>query len=437
MKICAFVPAKGSSDRLPNKNLRILDGEYLFKRKLRQLLESRRVTEVWLDTESDELISLARDLPVRVLRRDPALADNRTDGHALFANEARGVPDADVVVQALCTGPFVDAAVVDRALDALLANPAHDSLVAVTRQAFYKWADGQPQYGRGRIPNSVDLDRETIEAMSLYAVRQSGTPAAHRFGRQPLLFELSPREAVDVNTGADLEFAEALCAGERAARIMHFKGLQGLLSSAMLADIGKELGLTTILPSSIRAVSKGRFLGFAKTLQLKALDPAGGDKRSGAWRGIFQALDSYAFIRPGDVIMVATGVPGKAYFGDLNATLALRHGAVGAVIDGATRDSERVEELGFPVYAQLTYGDDIRYEGTVEHMNLPVVIGGVTVRNNDVVFADRDGVAVVPHERWREVEQAARETVERESRVKISAALGMPPNDILAAHGDF
>ena len=39
MRVVAFVPAKGESSRIRNKNTVILDGEYLFKRKLRQLLE--------------------------------------------------------------------------------------------------------------------------------------------------------------------------------------------------------------------------------------------------------------------------------------------------------------------------------------------------------------------------------------------------------------
>ena len=39
MRIVAFVPAKGESNRIRNKNTVILDGEHLFKRKLRQLLQ--------------------------------------------------------------------------------------------------------------------------------------------------------------------------------------------------------------------------------------------------------------------------------------------------------------------------------------------------------------------------------------------------------------
>ena len=46
MRIVAFVPAKGESSRIANKNTRILDGEYLFKRKILQLLECNEIDDV-------------------------------------------------------------------------------------------------------------------------------------------------------------------------------------------------------------------------------------------------------------------------------------------------------------------------------------------------------------------------------------------------------
>ena len=56
MRIVAFVPAKGESNRISNKNTVVLDGEYLFKRKLRQLLQVPEIDAVYLDTESDKII---------------------------------------------------------------------------------------------------------------------------------------------------------------------------------------------------------------------------------------------------------------------------------------------------------------------------------------------------------------------------------------------
>src|SRR3546814_11387288 len=109
MKIVAVVPAKGHSDRIANKNLRVLDGEHLFKRKLRQALECKLITEVYLDTESDELADHATDLPVKRLHRPAALATNATDGHELFAyqrSDARQVGEECVCTSSSRWSPY-------------------------------------------------------------------------------------------------------------------------------------------------------------------------------------------------------------------------------------------------------------------------------------------------------------------------------------------
>src|SRR6187399_2179647 len=118
MKIVAFIPAKGHSERVRDKNLSILDGDHLFKRKLRQALDCPTIGEVCLDTESETLADLASDLPITRLVRPVALASNATDGHEMFAWECSQRPDADIWIQLLCTAPFVSAATIQRAIDA-------------------------------------------------------------------------------------------------------------------------------------------------------------------------------------------------------------------------------------------------------------------------------------------------------------------------------
>ncbi|MDE2404720.1 MAG: hypothetical protein KGM17_08630 [Sphingomonadales bacterium] len=436
-RVAAFVPAKGTSERIANKNLQVLDGDHMFRRKLRQLLACPLIDTVHLDTESDMIAALAADLPVTRLHRPAELASNACDGHALFAWECAAAAPADLYVQVLCTAPFVTADTVARAIQAMIDNPEADSLVGVASTRQYCWQDGAPAYGHGRIPNSVELPATVVEAMSLYIVRRRDgeAPPTRRFGTSPILFELDPTEQVDINNPADLAMAEALCAGIRAHEVTRLRALQPYLSSPVLADIAKDMGLRAVLPSAIGATSPGKLLGRARTLQIVAIRPEerGGDR----WRGIYDALDSYRFVRPGCVIMVANEAPGFAYFGDLNATLAIRAGAVGAVIDGVTRDSRDVGLLGLPVYARRSYCADIKYEGTLGSMNTPIRIGDVTVRHDDMVFGDENGVVVVPDALWPEVEQAAWDVLTNEARIRIMAARGRPVEQILADCGAF
>ena len=339
--------------------------------------------------------------------------------------------EADIYVQSLCTSPFITELTVTRALEKLAASPDADSLVAVSRQRLYTWRDGAPDYGWGRIPNSVDLPETVVEAMGLYMVRASDNRPHRRFGAKPLLFELNPEELIDLNWPDDLTLAEALCSGKRAAANLALAQRRPYLSSALLGDVCKDLGIDAILPSQIRTQGSHRVFGRAKTLELGPL------REGDSWHGIYRALESYDFVCPGDVIVVATSVPEYAYFGELNANLALRAGVVGAVIDGFTRDKEAVAQLQFPVFARGSYCADVRLRGTVRAMNGPVHIGGVLVRNHDLVFGDADGVVVIPEDRWLEVEAETWKRIDQEWTIKKQISLGLSSKKILREIGPF
>lgn len=128
-----------------------------------------------------------------------------------------------------------------------------------------------------------------------------------------------------------------------------------------------------------------------------------------------------AAVRPGEVIVLTMPEPAPyALVGDLLATQAKVHGAAGILIDAAVRDTEELAELGLPIWARW-----VRVQGTDKlvpgELDVPVVVGGATIRPGDVLVLDADGVAVVEHERAEEVLEAsrAREGKERATRAKL------------------
>jgi 4-hydroxy-4-methyl-2-oxoglutarate aldolase len=70
--------------------------------------------------------------------------------------------------------------------------------------------------------------------------------------------------------------------------------------------------------------------------------------------------------------------------------------------------------MGLTVYARSkTPRTAVGHYATV-HKNIPVECGGVTVRPGDIIFADEDGVVVVPQDRAAEVLKKAQEIDDRE-----------------------
>jgi CMP-N-acetylneuraminic acid synthetase len=217
MKVVAFLPAKGTSSRIENKNLKLLDGKPLFLHTLEKLTECDFIDEVYLDTESEVVIDLAQETNTKVLKRDPKLASNATDGNKLFMNEVEFI-DADIYIQILGTSPFIEKDTIYKGIEKIKNND-FDSAVLVRKEKLYTWNSIGPNYDIENIPNSFNLDDTIIETMGLYIVKkQTALETKRRIGNKPYLLEASALEAIDVNYPEDFELANLIAAGEKRTR---------------------------------------------------------------------------------------------------------------------------------------------------------------------------------------------------------------------------
>jgi regulator of ribonuclease activity A len=84
-----------------------------------------------------------------------------------------------------------------------------------------------------------------------------------------------------------------------------------------------------------------------------------------------------------------------ALVGDLIAGAAVRNGWAGLIISGAVRDSVALGglDLGIKALGTVPRKSGKTGAGTAD---APVTIGGVTFRPGDTVYADDDGVVVLP-----------------------------------------
>jgi regulator of RNase E activity RraA len=305
-------------------------------------------------------------------------------------------------------------------------------VVLVKRDKLYLWQKDQPLYDKAKIPNSVDLPDTIIETMGLYMVRkESARKHRMRIGDKPYLLEAKPIEAIDVNFPDDFDLANFIAAGKREQERRLLNNLKNHLTSAMLSDIFDGLGVAGVVQGLKPNIHGTKILGRAKTLKLRKL------KSEESQGGIYDALNSYHTIVPNDVIVVENEMREFAYFGELNANLAIRAGAVGAIIGGATRDSREVRDLGFPVFAAGTSCRDVKNRATLESINKKINLLGVEVGPGDLVFADEDGVAVIPRKVEAKVLEMAIEALNKEKGILLSIMLGTKPEDITKKYGDF
>lgn len=135
------------------------------------------------------------------------------------------------------------------------------------------------------------------------------------------------------------------------------------------------------------------------------------------------------------IIAAAGGSMRSGIWGELLTTAAMNRGCVGAIVDGAVRDVDRIETMGFPVFARGASPYDSLHRQRVIEIDVPVTIDGVKFHPGDLVFADRDGVVVVPQHVEAAVVEHALAKVAGENQVRDAIRDGMSATQAFQAFG--
>ena len=123
--------------------------------------------------------------------------------------------------------------------------------------------------------------------------------------------------------------------------------------------------------------------------------------------------------------------------GELSSeTLTLR-GVRGYVVDGGCRDSEFILKIGFPVWCRYFTPVDIVGRWVADGFGQPITIGSVTIGTGDYVFADRDGVVVIPSPLTEEVATKTEAVMGTENKVRKAILDGVDPQEAYQKYGKF
>lgn len=208
-----------------------------------------------------------------------------------------------------------------------------------------------------------------------------------------------------------------------------FKMMKDKLYTPVVGDILDQMGYShQFLPPYIKPLKENmRIAGKACTI----LECDVFEAQEKPFGLLTEALDQLEE----NEVYIATGAHNSALWGELLTAAAKVRGAAGAVLDGYTRDTPQVLSQEFPVFAQDRWGQDSSIRTNVINFRCTIEIGKVIIHDGDFVFADMDGVLVIPKEIAEECLEKAIVKAAGEKQVRKAIEEGMSATEAFKAFG--
>jgi 4-hydroxy-4-methyl-2-oxoglutarate aldolase len=183
-----------------------------------------------------------------------------------------------------------------------------------------------------------------------------------------------------------------------------------------------DLDLTHVIP-------EGRVVGRAQTARAVSVS----EPPAEPYKLLLTAIDATV---AGMVLVVGADATSRSsLFGGLLATAVRAAGGEGVVVDGYARDVREIRNIGLPTMVRGFRPLDSYGRDEVVEISAPVTIGGVVIRQGDLIFGDDDGLVVVPSELEADVVERAFAKVDAEGEMRSALAGGMSVSDAFARFG--
>ena len=234
MKILAFIPARAGSKRVPNKNIKPLNGKPLIAYTIEAANRSRHINRVVVSTNSSEIAGIAERYGAEVpfLRHEEISNSDSTEmeffEHALdwFAENESYIPD--LIVLLYPTSPLRKTDSIDSAIETMLAHPEADSLRSIKKcsEHPYKMWQIEDGYLKSFVKGEKRCDTHTlsyhllpevyIQNASIYITRPSTIRNKRSTTGDIIIpFIMDESESVDINNPLDFKLAEMVIKDKR------------------------------------------------------------------------------------------------------------------------------------------------------------------------------------------------------------------------------
>jgi N-acylneuraminate cytidylyltransferase len=214
--ISLIIPAKGTSERIKNKNLYEVNGKSLIRMACEKALKCECIDNVYLDTESDLIKNQVLDLGkkgLKIINRPKELANNDIGANEMMIYGLHLIDECDILLQTFATSPTISDKTIDNCIEKFINNiDKYDSFFTVSELQEYFWDGDKPiNFDPRKVPNSFELKKISMETHGLYGIKtESLIRNKTRVTSNSLKIPIPKLESFDINESCDLTIIEKM-----------------------------------------------------------------------------------------------------------------------------------------------------------------------------------------------------------------------------------
>ena len=209
MKIVAFTPSRLNSQRVPQKNIKMLGRMPLVNYALETMNRIRSIDEIVIFTSESSICNYIRpDLKYRLIER-PAFLDTQEAKVQDLIREFLKADDADIILMFHLTSPFLRPETVDECIEKVRDGEYDSAFTAfsIDRRCWFK---GRPLNFSSINENPGKLEPVIVEH-SLYIFRRKVfETTGRRISVNPYIKIVDQIEGHDIDTPEDFRIAELI-----------------------------------------------------------------------------------------------------------------------------------------------------------------------------------------------------------------------------------
>lgn len=220
----AIIPVRGGSKGIPGKNLVMLSGKPLLVWSIEHALNSTKIDSVWVTSDSDEILSLAKSLGANVILRPSNISGDKATSESALIHaviEIQKHSEVNLIVFMQATSPIRGKNDLDEAITKYYKENL-DSLLSVTKiEDHFQWRMGKSgpesiNYDYKNRKRRQDIEVTYLENGSFYIVSPEALlKNKNRLSGKIGFYEQEKYKMYQIDNTEDVALCEAIINGYR------------------------------------------------------------------------------------------------------------------------------------------------------------------------------------------------------------------------------